>query len=116
MSNSGESGTGLNDDERAGIDAIFDRRMTASHYDILGVPADADRKAIRDAYFGLSKQFHPDACSSSETLETYKARLDDVSPRAHPRLRGLEQPQAAREVTTFTSPPCAPLGAPGSRF
>ena len=32
-----------------------------NHYELLGVERDADKKAIRNAYFELSKLFHPDA-------------------------------------------------------
>lgn len=69
--------TDLTHDERASIDAIWERRMTATHYDLLDVPRSADRKAIRDAYFGLSKRFHPDVFFRRE-LGAYRTRVDEV--------------------------------------
>ncbi len=71
------TGTGLTDEESAAIDAIFEQRFTATHYDLLGVSQDADRKAIRDAYFGLSKRFHPDVFFKRD-LGAHKQKLDDV--------------------------------------
>ncbi|MEM7138621.1 MAG: DnaJ domain-containing protein [Myxococcota bacterium] len=45
-------------------DSIVDAYRRAdklNHYERLGVTRDADRTAIRKAYFALSKKFHPDA-------------------------------------------------------
>jgi len=35
-----------------------------SHYELLGVPADAEKGAIRKAYFAAAKRYHPDALTS----------------------------------------------------
>jgi curved DNA-binding protein CbpA len=37
------------------------RATTKDYYQILGVPEDADEKAIKKAYRKLAKQYHPDA-------------------------------------------------------
>jgi curved DNA-binding protein CbpA len=41
--------------------ALESRESLMSHYELLGIPADADGGAIRRAYFEKSKRFHPDA-------------------------------------------------------
>ena len=67
----------LSEEERRTIDAIYERRLTATHYEILGVPRDAERKVIRDAYFALSKRFHPDVFFN-RSLGSYRIRIDEL--------------------------------------
>nr|MBK7067557.1 DnaJ domain-containing protein [Deltaproteobacteria bacterium] len=67
----------LSEEERRTIDAIYERRLTATHYEILGVPRDAERKVIRDAYFALSKRFHPDVFFN-RSLGAYRIRIDEL--------------------------------------
>ena len=38
----------------------FETQLARPYHEILGVAVDADVKAIKKAYFALSKQFHPD--------------------------------------------------------
>jgi tetratricopeptide (TPR) repeat protein len=67
----------LSEEERQTIDAIYERRLTSTHYEILGVPRDAERRAIRDAYFALSQRFHPDVFFK-RSLGPYRARIDEL--------------------------------------
>lgn len=67
----------LTDEERKVVDAIYDQRMTATHYDLLGLRRDADRRAVRDAYFALSKRFHPDVFFKRE-IGGYRQRFDEL--------------------------------------
>ncbi len=48
-------------DQRQFIEKVFIQSETCSHYELLEIPRDADRKAVRTAYFAASKRFHPDA-------------------------------------------------------
>jgi curved DNA-binding protein CbpA len=91
----------LSEEERRTIDAIYERRLTATHYEILGVPRDAERKVIRDAYFALSKRFHPDVFFN-RSLGSYRIRIDElfrVFTRAYDVLGNARQ----RAGTTSTS-------------
>ncbi len=67
----------LSPEERADIDGMFLRLANTSHYELLGVKTDADRKAIRDAYFALSQRFHPDAWFGKSTGE-WKGRMEAI--------------------------------------
>lgn len=49
----------------------------ADHYELLGVPYDADKKAIRAAYFELAKLFHTDTLYGVE-LQDYGRKMDKV--------------------------------------
>jgi cytochrome c-type biogenesis protein CcmH/NrfG len=48
-----------------------------SHYELLGVPPDADRKAIKQAYFERVNVLHPDRFFG-RNIGSYKARIDRV--------------------------------------
>src|SRR5579872_6417868 len=49
--------------------ALEARGSRLTHYELLGVPADADGGAIRRAYLEKSKRFHPDAWYRKELGE-----------------------------------------------
>jgi len=69
--------TELTATERGDIDGIFMLVQTGTLYALLGVSDDVDRKTIRDAYFRLSKQFHPDAFYG-RNLGAYRDRIDSI--------------------------------------
>jgi curved DNA-binding protein CbpA len=54
---------------QAELRALESRNARVSHYELLGVPADADGAAIRRAYFERSKKLHPDAWYGKELGE-----------------------------------------------
>lgn len=55
----------------------FKQADRLNHYELLGVATDADRAAIRKAYFALSKTFHPDAYYGKR-LGSFKAQMEVV--------------------------------------
>jgi len=55
----------------------FHRADKLNHYELLGVPIDADRAEIRKAYFALSKTFHPDAYYGKR-LGSFKPKMEVV--------------------------------------
>ena len=55
----------------------FRRSDKLNHYEILGVAMDAERGEIRDAYFALSKVFHPDAYYGKH-LGSFKPKMETV--------------------------------------
>ncbi len=61
-----------------------------THYELLGVASNADRKTIKDAYYGAVAAFHPDRYFG-KNLGSYKARLEQIFRRlteAHDVLTG----------------------------
>lgn len=97
----------LSEDERRIIDAIYERRLTSTHYEILGVARGAERKDIRDAYFALSKRFHPDVFFS-RPLGQYRSRIDElfrVFTRAYDVLGNARQRTAYdAHIATLENP------------
>jgi curved DNA-binding protein CbpA len=53
------------------------RKLEADHYEMLGVPRNADRKAIKRAYFELAARFHPDRYFRKR-LGSFKIRMEAV--------------------------------------
>ena len=50
----------LTADEQRAIHELYEKLANIDHYALLGVAATADAKAIKRAYFGQAKLFHPD--------------------------------------------------------
>lgn len=67
----------LTAEERAAIDGMYLRIANSTYYELLGVKPDADRKGLRDAYFALSQQFHPDSFFGRK-MGPWKARLEAI--------------------------------------
>lgn len=63
--------------EKADLDGLYLKLATCTLYEFLGVSENADRKSIRDAYFALSKHFHPDAFYG-RNLGKYGARIEEI--------------------------------------
>ena len=55
----------------------FHRSDNLNHYELLGVAMDADRSEIRNAYFALSKTFHPDSYYGKH-LGSFKPKMEVV--------------------------------------
>jgi curved DNA-binding protein CbpA len=66
---SGGGGIELPADIQRELRDLESRRDRLSHYELLGVPADADRGAIHRAYLMASKRIHPDAWYGKELGE-----------------------------------------------
>ena len=52
----------------------FPKRFTSSHsspYKILGIPENADESTVKNAYFKLSKQYHPDRNPDKNAQEVF---------------------------------------------
>ncbi|MBL8602746.1 MAG: DnaJ domain-containing protein [Myxococcales bacterium] len=67
----------ISDEERAAIDLLHQRARLANHFELLGVPRSADRKAVRDAYFAFAKVWHPDVFYQRD-LGHRRPMLDEI--------------------------------------
>jgi molecular chaperone DnaJ len=65
------------------------------YYEVLGVPRDADAKAIKNAFRGLARKYHPDRSTEPDAEERFKeiaeayGVLSDPAKRASYDARGL---------------------------
>ncbi len=67
----------LDQDLRKRVLDTYHRADDITHYEVLGLPHDADRVQIRQAYFQLSKVFHPDTLYGKR-LGSYKPKMEVV--------------------------------------
>ncbi|MCB9616523.1 MAG: J domain-containing protein [Sandaracinus sp.] len=70
----------LDPDRRREILDTFYELDHLDHYELLGLEREADKQAIREAYFRLSKLFHPDTLYGKR-LGTYKTKMEAVFHR-----------------------------------
>jgi tetratricopeptide (TPR) repeat protein len=95
------------------MDALCKR---ATHYELLGVPRDADRKEIKRAYFALAAAFHPDRFFGRK-LGPMRPVLDRVFVKltqANESL-GSRQLRDAYDATLPPAPATAPKAEPVKR-
>lgn len=59
------------------VDDLYARREDLTHYEFLGVPKDADRKALSRAYFERSTLLHPDRYRGKR-LGAYAAKMQEL--------------------------------------
>ena len=58
----------LDETQKLAILRAHERLREGNFFEILGVAADADARALKRAYFGLSKDFHPDRFYSISSI------------------------------------------------
>jgi len=81
---------------RAEVDELRASLGTASHYEILGVGEDASSGAIRKAYFGAAKRFHPDTLARLG-LEEIKREASEVFSRVAEAFDVLSDPNTRHD-------------------
>lgn len=58
------------------------------YYETLGVPRDADSKAIKDAFRELAMRYHPDRCKEPGAEERFKQITEAYAVLSDPKKRG----------------------------
>ncbi len=89
----------------------FEPRLQGTYPEILGVPADADRKALKRAYFKLSKRFHPDRYFRRE-IGPYEERLNRIYKKIVEAYELLSDPMARAEIERSLAAAAHAGGAP----
>lgn len=86
-------------------------RLEAPYHEILGVPADADRKALKRAYFALSKEFHPDRYFRKQ-LGCFQQPLERVFRKIVEAYELLSDPTARAEIERSLAAATPPSASP----
>lgn len=76
--------------------------MAINHYQLFGIPEDADEKRIKSAYRSLAKRFHPDLNQGSDAAselfrkinEAYRILSDDALRLAYDRQLAQQRERA----------------------
>ncbi len=107
-----EAGVDLTREEQRRI-LEFEASLDRPYHALLGVDRDADAKAIKRAYFALSKEFHPDRHFRRE-LGGFAPRLDRIFKKIVEAYELLSDPATRAEIERSMSqepPPAAPAAA-----
>lgn len=75
----------------------FEAKLERPYHEILGVAADADRKALRNAYFALSKELHPDRFFR-RNVGPFGKRLERIFGKIVEAYELLSDPMARTEI------------------
>jgi curved DNA-binding protein CbpA len=75
----------------------FEGELERPYHEILGVDRDADERAIKRAYFKLSKDFHPDRYFGRE-IGAFAARLDRIFKKVALACELLMDPTTRAEI------------------
>ncbi len=73
------------------------------YYEILGVPRDADSKAIKKAYHKLAMRWHPDRNKSPEAEERFKAIATAYAILSDPKKRARYDAEGMEGVAHFSN-------------
>ncbi len=76
---------------------LLEQRLDAPYHEVLGVDADADRRALKKAFFGLSRDYHPDRYFR-RNIGSYEARIDRVYKKIVEAYELLSDPTARSEI------------------
>jgi curved DNA-binding protein CbpA len=92
----------------------FDKGLDRPYHLILGVSLDADAREIKRAYFGLSKDFHPDRYFRRE-IGTFGERLERIFKKVVEAYELLSDPSTREELrrSMNASPPEGEAGEAG---
>jgi curved DNA-binding protein CbpA len=75
----------------------FEKRLKRPYHEVLGVPANADVKAVKRAYFELSKEYHPDRYFR-RNIGAFAPRLERIFKRIVEAYELLSDPATRAEV------------------
>lgn len=93
----------------------FETGLERPYHELLGVVADADLKAIKKAYFALSKQFHPDRYFR-RNLGPFEEKLDRCFKKILEAYELLSDPatraEVQRELACSAAPEARAQGSP----
>lgn len=87
--------SGVSEEVRTRVTALYDRLDRVDHYGLLGVSATADNKTIRRAYFAQAKLYHPDrffrrdiGALAGKIEAIFKAMTEAYETLSDPERRG----------------------------
>ncbi len=96
----GEEVVDLEPDHQREIDEIHASLATHDHYAVLGLSRDADKKAVKRAYFERTSRFHPDRFFRRK-LGPYKLKMESVFGRMTEAHDVLTNPERRAEYDAY---------------
>jgi curved DNA-binding protein CbpA len=105
-----EDDVDLTAEQQAHVADVFGKLESITHYELLGVPRAADKKAIKRAYYDRTSDFHPDRYFRKQ-LGSFKGMMQAIFAKmteAHDVLCDTERRAAYDAELTANAPPPAP--------
>lgn len=106
------SGTDLTDEVKARIVRLHRRLGKMGPYEMLGLERDANRAAIKRAYYSASKELHPDRYFG-KNLGVFREKLGDIFARLTESFQKLQSGQG--DGKDDAAPAGRPDARPGAR-
>ncbi len=75
----------------------YEASLDRPYHDLLGITRDADAKAVKRAYFGLSKLYHPDRYFRKD-IGTFRPRLENCFKKIVEAYELLSDPTTRAEI------------------
>ncbi|MBS2019287.1 MAG: DnaJ domain-containing protein [Deltaproteobacteria bacterium] len=100
-------------DHRLFVLELHERLSKLTHYELLNVAREADKKEIKRAYFLFAGQFHPDRFRGRR-LGSFKAMIDAIFARATLAHDTLSSPELRAEYDAGLPGPNAPSRPPAA--
>lgn len=87
--------------------------MAINHYQLLGIPEDADIKRVKAAYRSMAKRFHPDTNKGSEAAaelflkinDAYRVLSDEQLRNTYNQQVTKKQQTSKQPASTYKKPP-----------
>jgi hypothetical protein len=109
-------------ERRLQILAVFDASKTQNHFEVLGLPRASNATQVKDAYFRLARQFHPDvpleadvadlkrevAAVYARISEAYETLIDPEKRSTYESRIGRPRPTPAGVPVVTPGPAVAP--------
>ena len=90
----------LDAEQRERISSMFERLGASSHYQLLGVEPDAEKKEIKNAYYALIPLYHPDKFFG-RNLGSYKKKLERIFERLAEAEKVLTRKSSREEYDEY---------------
>ena len=98
------------EDETADLYYFYKKLDSLNYYELLGLEKNASEKAIKDAYFALSKRFHPDRFGSKGEKEkemaskVFSALTKAYNTLIDPKARAQYEKELSRKIQQVERP------------
>ncbi len=93
-------GLDLRADQVAAIETAFEGIEDKSYYEVLLLPRSADLRAIKRAYYRLSKEYHPDKFYRKK-IGPFKEKLEAIFNKVTEAYRTLSDEEARKDYDTL---------------
>jgi len=93
-------GLDLRADQVAAIESAYEGIEGKSHYEVLLLPRSADLRAIKRAYYRLSKEYHPDKFYRKQ-IGPFKEKLEVIFNKVTEAYRTLSDEESRKDYDTL---------------